>query len=134
MSASKSMIRRLYFDVADDGASSSALAGLPPMSPDVLDMEQRASSKRLERLEPVIPMIDSLSGSLAELAVAIFIHMHQQMIQQQHPGAIVDMDPMARHEVLIQHKELIQRSVLSILSVMVDDGILTITDKEAKDE
>ena len=67
------LIRQVIYDSMLMPAEDIAYAmGLPPISDDVAEMEERASQERLERFSTLIPFIDSHADIAAKIAAAAY--------------------------------------------------------------
>ena len=67
------LIRQVIYDSMLMPAEEIAYAmGLPPISDDVAEMEERASQERLERFSTLIPFIDSHADIAAKIAAAAY--------------------------------------------------------------
>ena len=68
------LIRQVIYDTmlmpAEDIAN---IMGLPPISDDVAEMEERESQKRLERFAKLIPFIDSHADIAARIAASAYM-------------------------------------------------------------
>ena len=68
------LIRQVIYDTmlmpAEDIANS---MGLPPISDDVAEMEERESQKRLEKFSTLIPFIDSHADIAAKIAASAYM-------------------------------------------------------------
>ena len=68
------LIRQLIYDTMLMPAEEIAYAmGLPPISEDVAEMEERESQKRLEKFAELIPFIDSHADIAAKIAASAYM-------------------------------------------------------------
>jgi len=68
------LIRQVIYDSMLMPAEDIAYAmGLPPVSEDVAEMEERASQERLERFSSLIPFIDSHADIAAKIAASAYM-------------------------------------------------------------
>jgi hypothetical protein len=68
------LIRQVIYDSMLMPAEDIAHAmGLPPISEDVAEMEERASQERLERFSSLIPFIDSHADIAAKIAASAYM-------------------------------------------------------------
>jgi hypothetical protein len=68
------LIRQVIYDTMLMPAEEIAYAmGLPPISDDVAEMEERESQKRLERFSTLIPFIDSHADIAAKIAASAYM-------------------------------------------------------------
>jgi len=68
------LIRQVIYDTMLMPAEKIAYAmGLPPISDDVAEMEERESQKRLERFSTLLPFIDSHADITAKIAASAYM-------------------------------------------------------------
>lgn len=68
------LIRQVIYDTMLMPAEEIAnLMGLPPVSDDVAEMEERESQKRLERFATLLPFIDSHADIAAKIAASAYM-------------------------------------------------------------
>lgn len=68
------LIRQVIYDTMLMPAEEIAYAmGLPPISEDVAEMEERESQKRLEKFAELIPFIDSHADIAAKIAASAYM-------------------------------------------------------------
>lgn len=68
------LIRQVIYDTMLMPAEEIAnIMGLPPISDDVAEMEERESQKRLERFAKLIPFIDSHADIAARIAASAYM-------------------------------------------------------------
>lgn len=68
------LIRQAIYDTMLEPAEGIAEAmGLPPISSEVSEMEERASQERLERFAALLPFIDSHSDIAARIATSAYV-------------------------------------------------------------
>jgi len=68
------LIRQVIYDTMLMPAEEIAcIMGLPPISDDVAEMEERESQKRLERFATLIPFIDSHADIAAKIAASAYM-------------------------------------------------------------
>lgn len=68
------LIRQAIYDSMLEPAEAIAVSmGLPPVSEEVSEMEERASQERLNSFSALIPFIDSHSDILSRIAVSSYI-------------------------------------------------------------
>lgn len=68
------LIRQVIYDTMLMPAEEIAEAiGLPPISDEVAEMEERASQERLERLATLIPFIDSHADIVSKIAASAYM-------------------------------------------------------------
>jgi hypothetical protein len=68
------LIRQVVYDSMLEPAEEIANAlGLPPISEEVAEMEERASQDRLEEFSNLLPFIDSHSDIISKIAAAAYI-------------------------------------------------------------
>lgn len=68
------LIRQVIYDTMLMPAEEIAYAmGLPPISDDVAEMEERESQKRLERFSTLLPFIDSHADITAKIAASAYM-------------------------------------------------------------
>jgi len=68
------LIRQVIYDTMLMPAEEIAYAmGLPPISDDVAEMEERESQKRLEKFSSLIPFIDSHADIAAKIAASAYM-------------------------------------------------------------
>jgi hypothetical protein len=68
------LIRQVIYDTMLMPAEEIAYAmGLPPISDDVAEMEERESQKRLERFATLLPFIDSHADIAAKIAASAYM-------------------------------------------------------------
>lgn len=68
------LIRQVIYDTMLMPAEKIAYAmGLPPISDDVAEMEERESQKRLERFATLLPFIDSHADITAKIAASAYM-------------------------------------------------------------
>lgn len=68
------LIRQVVYDSMLEPAEEIAAAlGLPPISEEVAEMEERASQDRLEEFSNLLPFIDSHSDIISKIAAAAYI-------------------------------------------------------------
>jgi hypothetical protein len=68
------LIRQVIYDTMLMPAEEIAYAmGLPPISDDVAEMEERESQKRLERFATLLPFIDSHADITAKIAASAYM-------------------------------------------------------------
>lgn len=66
-------IRQVIYDTLLTNSEQIASSlGLPPISPDVEEMEEKASKRRLEEIEAIIPVIASHADITTQIALASF--------------------------------------------------------------
>ena len=108
--------RKLIFDAMADPSYAMRLAGLSGMSQDVAEREQEESLRRLEAVIPIAQPVLQMTDWLAEWATQLQVNNLETM----------EVDPAFAAEMQIMYSHVIQGSVMAVLAVLVDLGILQI--------
>lgn len=106
--------RRLIFDAMGDPVSACRLAGLMATGEDGNRAEEAASDLRLMKIAPVMPVIVEMASYLAGLATTT-----QLSNQETVPDGFAE-------EMFAMYKTVISSSVVSVISVLNDLGMLSV--------
>lgn len=113
--------RRLIYNAvpSEDAEKTCVIAGLSRSSPDVEEMEKKASLERFQRLMPILPVISILANSLAEVTTAVSIETLEE--------AIEGVPEEVKDNIASVSNANIHSTLISALSVLIDLGFIQVT-------
>jgi len=116
-----SIKRQLIYDsVFDDVEGIAATMGLAPISEEVADMEAEASTLRISKFMPLMPLIDGFTDSASEIAASAY---KLEMINDNpEEEAIIGED---YEHILGLFKIVALSSAVSCLAALMDLNLLT---------
>jgi len=110
------LIRQSVYDAMLEPAEEIAVAmGLPPISDEVAEMEERASQRRLERIAQLLPFLESHSEIAAKIAV------HAYLLQD---NKKLEIDEEEKDNLLGLFRIVALSASISSLSSLVDLELL----------
>jgi len=113
------LIRQVIYDSMLMPAEEIAYAmGLPPISDDVAEMEERASQERLERFSTLIPFIDSHADIAAKIAAAAY-QIEDDEADGEEKFEVGDLDNLTKLFRLVALS-----STLSCVSTLINLGLI----------
>jgi regulator of protease activity HflC (stomatin/prohibitin superfamily) len=113
------LIRQVIYDSMLMPAEEIAHAmGLPPISDDVAEMEERASQERLERFSTLIPFIDSHADIAAKIAAAAY-KIEDDEADGEEKFEVGDLDNLTKLFRLVALS-----STLSCVSTLINLGLI----------
>lgn len=109
------LTRHLLYDSFDDPERIAQLAGLPPISPDLAELEMRDHKQRLEAIKPVMPLLLGQAEFMGATSAAIQC-MDAEGVTPEHLAVLA--------EVFIT---VIKASVIASVSTAVSMGVLEVS-------
>jgi hypothetical protein len=114
----KSQIRKIIYDSGCKNPEQVAvLMGLGSLSEDVAEMEEAASDKRLDRLVPIMPVLETSAMVAAQVNATAFIQ-----------GEIEDGEEMPEEALITALTQMFRvvsySSIVSCMSTLIDLGLL----------
>jgi hypothetical protein len=111
------LIRNLLYDsLLENPESISHRLGLPPISEEVSEMEQEASTARIKRIEVLLPFITAHADMYSEISFAKYCSVM----------SLDDMSESAQETVSSLFKLISFASATSCLSTLVDLGLVEV--------
>lgn len=116
--------QQMVFDAfsADSRGAAAFLSGLPPMSPDVIDMEQRAHEARMEAIVPVMPLLMGQATFMGHVAAVLHLHKTTEELTEEQVELV--------HQVFTN---IVKASVVASVSTAVSLGVLEIAKEVTSD-
>lgn len=113
------LIRQVVYDSAFDATEEIAnLMGLPPVSSEVHEMEERASENRIGRFAALLPIIDTHADISAQIASSAYI------IESMREDGSFSIDDEAFEELRKLFKIISLSSSVSCISSLMDLRLL----------
>ena len=111
------LIRQVVYDsIFKDSEKISNLMGLPPISEEVQDMEERASEERLDKFEALLPFIDAHADISARVAASAYV------LSNDDAGEF--LDPENFEELTRLFKLISMSAAVSCISTFIDLGLI----------
>ena len=105
--------QQMLYDAFSNPTEVSPMMGLPAMSSDVEEMEQRAHKLRMETILPVMPLLIGQSDFMGACAAVLHIHKTDD-----------DLTPEQVEAVHVVFTNIIKASVVASVSTAVSLGVL----------
>ena len=114
------LIRQVIYDSMLMPAEDIAYAmGLPPVSDDVAEMEERASQERLEKFSSLIPFIDSHADIAAKIAASAYMIEDEDYDDDEEKFELGDIENLTKLFRLVALS-----STLSCVSTLINLGLI----------
>jgi hypothetical protein len=114
------LIRQVIYDSLLEPAESIAEAlGLPPISEEVSEMEERASQDRIEVFSHILPFIDSHADIASKIAAAAYMFTDEEDLDKLEG---IDMDEMTKLFRLVSLS-----ATISCISTLTNLGLVKVT-------
>jgi hypothetical protein len=124
------LVRQVIYDsVFDESEAIAGELGLPPISQEVSEMEEKASEDRIGKFAPLIPFIESHSDIAARVAASAY----QLEMLQEHPedGPLIEEDI---EHIIALFKVVSLSSAISCISTLISLDLLETAVKTDDDE
>jgi hypothetical protein len=114
------LMRQAIYDSMLEPAELIAISmGLPPISDEVSEMEERASQTRLREISALIPFIDAHSDIIAKIATASYVLDEDD---DDEDNEVLDKDDLAKMDSLFKIVAL--SSSMSCVSSLISLGLI----------
>lgn len=107
--------QQMVYDAFGEPVEAAALIGLPPMSPDVHDMEERAHQERMEAIVPVMPLLLGQADFMGHVAAVL----HLQKTTEELTDEQVELVHMV-------FTNIVKAAIVSSVSTAVGLGVLQV--------
>ena len=112
------LVRQVVYDsIFDSSEKIAVMMGLPPVSDEVSEMEERASHERIDKFSALLPFIDAHADISAQVAVTAYV------LESEEEGKVVGQDE-GLDELTRLFKLVSMSASVSCISTLMDLNLL----------